>query len=220
MKRDPAAGDSALRFKVQDAKGQNLLLNRDILRRTYAAIKDLANDFYLRAEPTHDSRMPQHSQLYISFTESQDGTVTFIAEQHVNTTLGQRRALLNSRRRPRAAADSTRAQRALQSTLLLARAATFALEAGGIHRCTTHNGLTDLASPVDDQLLRVPTEVADSLTMPHMQAHLREFLAALSEDGVGAIVVGSDPHSPELRSECVIPATDTLVEFQAGKRLR
>lgn len=217
MKRDPAAGHAALQFKVQDSRGQNLMLNRDILRRTYGAIKSIGQYFYLRTSGSADSTGTSDALLSVSFTESQDGMVTFIADQRPTPPVVRRRRLSDLWRPVPVPAEANRAQVALQNTMLLIRATAFTLEVGGTTtRAAGHGNLVDLVSTSDLQRLRIPVKVAHGLTDPTVQAHLRELLSALSEEGVGSIVVGSDPHTPESRNECVIPATDVFVEFQAG----
>lgn len=221
MKRDPIAGLPALNLKVQDPKGQNLMLNRDILRRTYGAVRDISQYFYNVSKSTHEESDAAESTLSISFTESQDGTITFIANQLPTLDRQQGRFLTHLwRNTTLVAPHPSRAQKALQNTLLLARAITFALEVGDVVSHLLEDGeLVDLSSRTDAQQLRVPAEVGAALLNRDIQAMLRELLAALGEEGVGAIVMGSDPRSPELRTECVIPATDIFVEFQAGKSL-
>lgn len=220
MKRDPAVGHSALNLKVQDPKGQNLMLNRDILRRTYGAVRDISQYFYAALNTNFLNPDITETPLSISFTENHDGAITFIADQLPTPERTQGGFLASLWRTSQESLDSTRPQRALQNTLLLAHAVTFALEVGEIRAHPLGDGeLADLTSPTDAQRLRIPTEVADALSDTTIQATLRELLSPLGEEGVGAIVMGSDPRAPELRTECVIPATDIFVEFQAGKEL-
>lgn len=220
MKRDPAAGHAALQFKVQDYRGQNLLMNRDILRRTYGAIKCIGQYFYLRAAGSSGSTPEANALLSVSFMENQDGMVTFIADQRPSPH-GVRRRRLSALWRPVAIpAEADRAQVALQNTLLLIKGAAFTLEVGGTTASAAGpRNLVDLVSATDQQRLRLPVQVVRALADETVQSHLRELLSALSEDGVGSIVVGSDPQAPESRHECVIPATDVFVEFQAGGEL-
>lgn len=220
MKRDPGAGHAALLFKVQDSRGQNLLMNRDILRRTYGAMKWIGQHFYLGARDSADSAARADELLSVSFIESHDGTVTFIADQSPTGLALQRRSLSRLWRPEPDNSQANRTQKALQNTMLLIRAAAFVLEVG---RTTTRaagsGNLVDLVSATDHHRLRLPIEVAQALQDVAVQKHLRELFSALSEEGVGAIVVGSDPRTPESRNECVLPATDTFVEFQAGSDL-
>lgn len=193
--------------------GQNLMVNRDVLRRTYGAVKNLGQYFYAAAAPELASQRP----LSISFTEAQAGDVVFIVDYLPVTR----------RRKPWYAADpwrrTSRKQQprgvhaALHNILLLARAAKFVLEGGTIRFSPTGDEQwVDLTSPQDAQQLRVPHVVARALGDAKVQAHLRELLTALSEQGVSSIVLGSDPQAPERRSECVLPATDRCLEFVAG----
>ncbi|NKE09783.1 MULTISPECIES: hypothetical protein [Kocuria] len=217
MKRDPAAGHAALQFKVQDSRGQNLLLNRDILRRTYGAIKAIGQYFYRHANGSPDTTPDAEGLLSISFTESQDGLVTFIADQRPAPPVVRRRRLSDLWRHVPTNGEANRAQTALQNTMLLIKAAAFSLEVGGTTtHAAGHGNLVDLVSTTDSQRLRLPVQVVHGLMDAAVQAHLRELWSAVSEEGVGSIVVGSDPHTPESRNECVIPATDVFVEFQAG----
>lgn len=220
MKRDPGAGHAALLFKVQDSRGQNLLLNRDILRRSYGAVKWIGQYFYLQARDSAGSAAGEDALLSVSFIESHDGTVTFIADQRPTAPSVQRRRLSNLWRPLPEDTEANHAQKALQNTMLLIRAAAFTLEVGGTTTRVAGNGnLVDLVSATDHHRLRLPVEVARAVQEAAVQSHLRELFSALSEDGVGAIVVGSDPHTPEAHNECVLPATDTFLEFQAGSDL-
>lgn len=217
MKRGQRPEHSRIHFKVQDATGLNMVLNRDVLRRTYAAVKELCNRFYGTAVDQDGNE----TALSISFLESQSGDIVFIVDDLGETSSGTRRGLLGFHKEsPSTDGIRLAAQAALRNTVFLAQAIIFVIEFGGVRLVpVTTGGLADLASEETSQRLRVPTEVAEALLDPGMQNTMRELLAAIGEEGAASIVIGLDPDTPERRLEFMIPAADDVIDFVDGAPL-
>lgn len=192
-----------------------MVLSRDVLRRTYAAVKELCRHF---CETAADS---DGNALSISFIESQSGDIVFIVDD-----LGELSSASHHRlrrfHRDSPSSDGIRlaAQAAMRNTVFLAQATMFAFEFGGVRPVpASQDGLVDLVSEETSQRLRVPAEVARALLDPDMQDTMREFFAAIGEQGAASIVIGLDPDTPERRLEFLIPAIDDVIDFVDGAPL-
>lgn len=216
MQRKEPVRSASIEFKVQNAAGNNLMFNRDVLRRTYGAVKDLCSLFY------HSDSAPEYQlpRLSISFLESTGGEVLFTVDELTEAS-APRRSLLGLSRAPAAEREvSGPGESALRNAVFLAHATKFVIERGRVHGIEVKSEpVVDLVTDDDSHQLRVPRPVARALTDQATQETLRQLFAAVGEEGVAAIVIVFDPGARHRRMEFIVPATDAVVNFVAGHRL-
>lgn len=216
MLRQPV-GYSTIQLKIQDATGHNMMVNRDVLRRTYSSLKTLVRHFYESSVPTDSTRPP----FAISFIESQNGSVVFTIDppdlRRTRRRLPSPRLVSKNPTKHAKVPSHGDAGTALRNAVLLAHAASFVIEGKSPRRVSTSvPGLSDLLSSLGPHRLRVPDPVAEALEDATIQQALREFFVSVREEGVASIVIGLEPNLPERRVEFVVPAADDVIRFVEG----
>ncbi|ALB03254.1 hypothetical protein [Kocuria palustris] len=205
-------------MRVDDPAGRPIEIDRDVVRRSYMALKAMARTLYAHHRPPE--RFPEEG-LSMSFYEPGPGAVVFEAQ-----VVADVRGRAGDQPTPLGAGNPgpvRTAEQALRLSVLglveIVRAFGFVLAAPQTVREVRcgHVGLTEADG---GQHLRVSPEVDYGLLHGSFDAQMREFLSGLTREGVGAVSLAHGAEDKRSRIQHMVIATDRVLEFVRGAQVQ
>lgn len=215
MESSAPSSMAAMAMRIHDVSGRPVEIDRDVLRRTQAALLELCRSYYSRYRPVE--QFPSES-LALGFQESEPGEIYFTFDV-IHQAHGRYHDGLDPWEEHQVPATDS-AQDAVEATasavIDLFRAYAFVLAEQWTALSVAPGGDMDLRSTGCVRRMRVTAAAGWALASGRFDEHMREALLALTRDGVATIALSDRDGIVYRRVLEVAMATDAALQFVQG----